>query len=395
MQPHIEPMRPRLLRCIPWVLFLLASASMGCTDAGAPPPSQTVAYATGAAALTAAQALPPPGANDTVQIFNRHQGKWHEGRLREVEPDGELIHEGRLFRLRGQAGTLQWIRDIDVSKLAEADASFEPSARHRAPEADDVVWVLERDARHSRLTAVRPGEKFAFQGRIFESMADAGTGTLQVRHTGNTLNRVVKTLQRPANTLIDLTLLQSGSNRESTLSGTPEHPFFLPALGRYVPLGQLRPGDLLLTSDGSQATVVASNLRHGVHQVFNFEVEHVHNYFVSTPGTHEPGVLVHNTCVIDDVIQETQAAAGNLTSRHTLSADEALEAGQRWLGRGYREIGEPNSGVFRSADGARQFRIDNGSIQGAHPPGVAHVHLERVAPDGRTIIANNHIPFTN
>jgi hypothetical protein len=97
--------------------------------------------------------------------------------------------------------------------------------------------------------------------------------------------------------------------------------------------------------------------------------------------------------VIDDVIAETQAGARNLTSRFTLSADEALTAGERWVGPGYTELGKPGSGVFRSADGTRQFRIDTGSITGAHSPGVPHVHLETIVPGSPVPIVNNHIPI--
>jgi hypothetical protein len=94
------------------------------------------------------------------------------------------------------------------------------------------------------------------------------------------------------------------------------------------------------------------------------------------------------------VIKETLSGKGNITSQHTLTADEAIEAGQRWVGEGYREIGEAGSGVFRSADDARQFRMDNGSLQGLHNPNVPHVHLERVGNDGRRLTTNNHITFT-
>ena len=102
---------------------------------------------------------------------------------------------------------------------------------------------------------------------------------------------------------------------------------------------------------------------------------------------------VRSTSIVDDVIAETQAGARNLTSRYTLTADEALTAGERWVGSGYTEIGKPGSGVFRSADGTRQFRIDNGSITGAHSPGVPHVHLETVAPGSKVPVVNNHIPI--
>lgn len=99
--------------------------------------------------------------------------------------------------------------------------------------------------------------------------------------------------------------------------------------------------------------------------------------------------------IVDDVMAETRAGSGNLTSRYTLTADEALSTGEQWVGPGYSEIGKPGSGVFRSADGTRQFRIDNGSITGAHNPGVPHVHLETISPGSKVPLANNHIPFKN
>ena len=98
--------------------------------------------------------------------------------------------------------------------------------------------------------------------------------------------------------------------------------------------------------------------------------------------------------VVDDVLAETAGAAKrNLTSSYTLSADEALTVGQRWVGQGYTELGKPGSGVFPSADGLRQFRMDNNSLIGNHAPGVPHVHLETYAPGARVPTVNNHIPF--
>jgi hypothetical protein len=96
----------------------------------------------------------------------------------------------------------------------------------------------------------------------------------------------------------------------------------------------------------------------------------------------------------DDVIAETRAGKGNLTSSYSLSAADALEAGQKWVGPGYQEIGKPGSGVFRSADGLRQFRIDPSSITGQHSPNVPHVHLEGFSqPGAKRPSVNNHIPF--
>jgi filamentous hemagglutinin len=96
---------------------------------------------------------------------------------------------------------------------------------------------------------------------------------------------------------------------------------------------------------------------------------------------------------IEDVLQETTRRTGNFTSTHKLSQTEALEAGIRFVGPGYREIGKPGSGVFRSADGLRRFRIDDGSLAGTHAPGVPHVHFEVYATSSsRFPVVNNHVP---
>jgi hypothetical protein len=90
----------------------------------------------------------------------------------------------------------------------------------------------------------------------------------------------------------------------------------------------------------------------------------------------------------DRVIAETLAGRGNLTSQFTLSSNEALDTGIKWVGDGYKEL---DSGVYRSVDNLRQFRMDNGSLAGAHSPGVPHVHLETYKADTGRFHANNHI----
>jgi RHS repeat-associated protein len=112
------------------------------------------------------------------------------------------------------------------------------------------------------------------------------------------------------------------------------------------------------------------------------------------PGPSEARLAIQATKE-EHVIAETLAARGNITSAHTLSAGQALSAGERWLGDGYRELGKPGSGVFRSADDARQFRIDSGSLGGDHAPRVPHVHLEGYSPGAARPHVNNHIPFVD
>ncbi len=97
----------------------------------------------------------------------------------------------------------------------------------------------------------------------------------------------------------------------------------------------------------------------------------------------------------DNVLVETLNNKGNVTSKYTLTADEALETGNRWVGSRYKEIGQPGSGVYRSEDGLRQFRMDKNSLAGSHAPGTPHVHFETYRPGANKFEANNHVPIIN
>lgn len=100
--------------------------------------------------------------------------------------------------------------------------------------------------------------------------------------------------------------------------------------------------------------------------------------------------------VESSVILETYGGSGNITSEFELTEDQALDVGMEFIGDDYTELGRPGSGVFRSnvenEDGTfNQFRIDNNSLDGNHPPNVPHVHLEIIDPNRRRPVVNNHI----
>ena len=228
---------------------------------------------------------------------------------------------------------------------------------------------------------------------------------------------VVRTFVTEDKEVLRLKLIREDDGRLEVLGTTAEHPFWAEGKG-WVPAGKLAPGDRVPSAHGGWLRVGSSTWTQERETVYNFEVEGTHTYFVG-----ESGAWVHNTCgvrarvlanidasraaraasnfrnsgsVVDDVIEETLRRRGNFGSAYTLRADDALEAGARFLGPGYREMGGAGSGVFRSADGLRQFRIDLGSITGSHGSIGGHVHLERLNPllRGRQAsVANNHIPF--
>jgi pretoxin HINT domain-containing protein/HNH endonuclease len=181
---------------------------------------------------------------------------------------------------------------VDVTKIGDADATYDPAAPRREPEADDVVRVLGEAGLHTRLGSVEPGERVVFQGRVYETRAGPGD-ELEVRDSGLRVSRVTRTYKRHSRTLVEL-MVRYGDGREGVLTGTPEHPFYVPARDGYVPMGELSPGVALQTTDGAAATVAARSERHGDFEVYNLEVEHTHNYFVSPPASDGLGVLVHN-----------------------------------------------------------------------------------------------------
>jgi RHS repeat-associated protein len=92
----------------------------------------------------------------------------------------------------------------------------------------------------------------------------------------------------------------------------------------------------------------------------------------------------------------TRAAAGtlkglgNIGSHGVVDAGTALSAGSKWLGAGYKEIA---SGVFRSADGLRQFRMTNADLLPTHGNIGSHVHFEALDDLGK-VIENLHLQVT-
>jgi hypothetical protein len=67
------------------------------------------------------------------------------------------------------------------------------------------------------------------------------------------------------------------------------------------------------------------------------------------------------------------------------SVRAVLNGAEKWLGPGYKEVAP---GVYRSADGTRQFRMTTDDLADAAGP---HVHFESVAPGGRRFVENAHV----
>ncbi len=142
---------------------------------------------------------------------------------------------------------------------------------------------------------------------------------------------------------------------EAVLSGTPEHPFFVPALNDYISMGELRRDTLLHTIDETLITVVDIEFRHGKFTVYNLEIDDGHNYFVSSPDGNDSGVLVHNMCKVKlKIINSNMGhAAERAVKRAGFSnVKDAREALQAFGNRIVRD-GIPSNAITDPAHKAR------------------------------------------
>ena len=71
------------------------------------------------------------------------------------------------------------------------------------------------------------------------------------------------------------------------------------------------------------------------------------------------------------------------------TANRGLAIAERFLGKGYTEIAP---GVYRSADGLRQFRMTTADILGTHGKIGPHFNFEILNSSGN-VVKNYHMPI--
>ena len=133
-------------------------------------------------------------------------------------------------------------------------------------------------------------------------------------------------------------------------------------------------------------------------RVWAFDLQgevHVAGQHALTPGLHQGCELADYDSASGSLLAAKgglRKGLGNIGSHGPMSADDALGNGQNWLGKGYKEVGPSGSGVFRSADGSRQFRMAPSDLAGSHGDLGPHIHFEALNPQGK-VIENLHIPL--
>jgi len=186
--------------------------------------------------------------------------------------------------------------------------------------------------------------------------------------------RSVLQLFRNSDQLVLFVEITTEDGKSEKIGATLQHPFWVVDRG-WVTADQLAPGDLLIEENGGRQRVVSILNRGDRADTFNFEVDGDHSYFVGRDG-----VLVHNA---------STGGLGNIGS-HLLQLDptNVLGSAVKWLDAGYKEIAP---GVYRSADGLRQFRMTASDIAGAHGSIGPHVHFEALDASGN-VVENLHLP---
>ncbi|MDK2124358.1 polymorphic toxin-type HINT domain-containing protein [Parachitinimonas caeni] len=143
-------------------------------------------------------------------------------------------------------------------------------------------------------------------------------------------------------------------NSES-IEATPNHPFFVHGTG-WTGAEYLEAGDVVELHDGSLAVIAEIRDTGRFDQVYNFEVDGFHTYYVG-----QLGVWVHNTnCFPKEVKSALEAIKAGNGKPRTYTAAEAAEVRQKYpelkhIKEGDQKLYEgrdPRQGTFYASDGS-------------------------------------------
>ncbi|WP_329377105.1 RHS repeat-associated core domain-containing protein [Streptomyces sp. NBC_01716] len=122
--------------------------------------------------------------------------------------------------------------------------------------------------------------------------------------------------------LVDITL---ADGKTSTLTATDGHPFWVPALGRWIEADELTTGQWLQTSTGTWTQITALTHHTKSTTVYNLTVDDIHTYYVFAAAT---PVLVHNANSDSCPIAFAVDSAGEATALPVHEIDSAAHAPQ-------------------------------------------------------------------
>jgi len=164
--------------------------------------------------------------------------------------------------------------------------------------------------------------------------------------TGEMAPKRVIALFRNRSDHLRIVRLQRNDGAQQELRTTDEHPFFVADRG-WLEARSLSGGDEVIESSGGVSTVLAierEEHRDGI-EVFNFEVEDYHTYFVAQDES-AAAIFVHNRC------NNPYGRRGSPLHRARISAAETRLTARGWktssggLGREAR-VDIPGTGRYR------------------------------------------------
>lgn len=206
--------------------------------------------------------------------------------------------------------------EITLEDVEEASRTYDPE-NWRMPKANDVVFVFESTRSHWQsqkyyeLQDVEPDSKVIFQGVVYKIRFHESNPTYaRIERTNQVVSKVTALHSSiHKDDIVELAIEFGDSQKQDSIIGSYDHPFFVKELNDYLPMGELQPGMELETSDGSPAQVVSIEQKTGTVKMYNLSVLNQNNYFVGTNNPLLPSVLTHNinakTC---DVTRATNSA---------------------------------------------------------------------------------------
>ncbi|MEU6380316.1 DddA-like double-stranded DNA deaminase toxin [Streptomyces sp. NPDC046909] len=165
----------------------------------------------------------------------------------------------------------------------------------------------------------------------------------------------------------------TGSNK---ITATAEHPFWVPSTGEWIDAGDLKPGTVLLTADGTTAKIKENRAYKDHVRTYNLTVAEQHTYYVLVGST---PILVHNTCDPKFVSDALRAISG-----------KRITTGQIFGGDGKQIADEITSGSDDLAKSAQGYLEGSPSIRNL-PKGAKYASADHVEAKYAAWMRNNGV----
>jgi RHS repeat-associated protein len=206
-----------------------------------------------------------------------------------VDPDGESVVGALVGGVEG--GVVGYAEEGAVQALDPNFSGYDCDKIRSAAKVGAVVGAVSGATKARGKQCFAAGTEVATENgpKAIEAIA-VGDRVLSSTEEGAVSYRpVTRVFERNGAEEVALTFTDARGVGAAIVT-TPEHPFRV-ASGEWVVAGRLYIGDNVVTAEGGLATLSAALSLEKSGNVYNFEVEGTHSYFVGTAK-----LWVHNTC---------------------------------------------------------------------------------------------------